>query len=200
MSETQYYDKDGNEVKLPKGDEGKPTPKDGDKSFTQEQVDDIVKGRVAREQDKFKDYDALKVKAGELDSLKQKHDSLESENTKYKDSIQVTYDTAIEAIPEDKRSLIPDEYNLLAKLNYINTNKSTLMVVAKVEKKDDDEAGDEFNADGTPKKPVTPKKEDKSKGEGGLFGGKYKTALEYAEADPKAYLVWRKNENGKPGL
>lgn len=200
MSETIYYDKDGKEIQGPKPGEGSPKPNDGDKSFTQEQVDDIVKGRVAREQEKFKDYDAIKVKAGELDSLKQKHDSLESENTKYKDSIQVTYDTALEAIPEDKRSLIPDEYNLLAKLNYINTNKSTLMAVAKPTKEEENEEGDEFNADGTPKKPVTPKKEDKSKGEGGLFGGKYKTALEYAEADPKAYLTWRKSSSSKSGL
>lgn len=194
MSDTIYYDKDGTVIPGPKPEEGKPAPKDGDKTFSQTQVDDIVKGRVAREQEKFKDYDALKTKSGEYDSLKQKHDSLESENNKYKDSIQGTYDTALEGIPEDKRSLIPDEYNLLAKLNYINTNKTSLMVTVK-ETDEDDGEGEKFNADGTPKKPKTPKPEDKDKGEGGKFGGKFKTALEYAEAEPVAYLKWRKGEN-----
>lgn len=193
MSDTIYYDKDGTVIPGPKPEEGKPAPKDGDKTFSQEQVDDIVKGRVAREQEKFKDYDALKTKSGEYDSLKQKHDSMESENNKYKDSIQVSYDTALEAIPEDKRSLIPDEYNLLAKLNYINTNKATLMVTVKPSEEDDGE-GEKFNADGTPMKPKTPKPEDKDKGEGGLFGGKYKTALEFANSEPKKYLEWKKSQ------
>ena len=185
-------DKDGNIIPTPIEGEGTPTPaKDGDKVFTQAQVDDIVQGRVARAQDKFKDYDALKTKVSEYDSLKEKNNSLELDNTKYKDSIQGTYDTALEAISEDKRSLIPDEYNLLAKLNYISTNKAILM--PEVKPVVDGEG--ETNQDGTPKKPVTPSKEDKNKGEGGLFGGKYKTELEYANADSEGYLKWRKGQN-----
>lgn len=47
------------------GEGGEPEPK----SFTQEQVDQIVEKRLAKERGKYKDYDELKTKAMKLDEM-----------------------------------------------------------------------------------------------------------------------------------
>lgn len=45
-------------------------------TFTQEDVDRIVRERLARERDKFKDYDDLKAKASEADATKSDMDKV----------------------------------------------------------------------------------------------------------------------------
>lgn len=72
----------------------------GGRTFTQEQLDAIIADRLSRERDKFKDYDALKAAAGELEKLKQGQmteqqklqaqlDSLTKENTELKSRVQM---------------------------------------------------------------------------------------------------------------
>lgn len=66
-----------------------------DKTFTQAEVDSIVEGRLAREREKYADYDSLKDKAGKYDEIqakgktglekeKEKISSLEAELNKLK--------------------------------------------------------------------------------------------------------------------
>ena len=43
-----------------------------DKTFTQAEVDSIVEGRLAREREKYADYDSLKDKAGKYDEMQAK--------------------------------------------------------------------------------------------------------------------------------
>ena len=40
-----------------------------EKTFTQSEVDTIVKDRLAREREKYQDYEELKAKAARLDDL-----------------------------------------------------------------------------------------------------------------------------------
>jgi hypothetical protein len=58
-----------------------PTPGDGepDPTFSQADVDRIVKERVQRERAKFADYDALKAKAGEAATAEERIAALEAE-------------------------------------------------------------------------------------------------------------------------
>lgn len=66
-----------------------------DKTFTQAEVDSIIEGRLAREHEKYADYDSLKDKAGKYDEMqakgktdlekeKEKSSSLEAELNKLK--------------------------------------------------------------------------------------------------------------------
>jgi hypothetical protein len=52
------------------GDGGVAATAAAGKTFTQGELDQIVKDRLTRERSKYGDYDALKAKAGELDQLK----------------------------------------------------------------------------------------------------------------------------------
>lgn len=52
--------------------EGAETPPEGGKTFTQEQIDDIVEKRLAREREKFADYDDLKKQVAALADEKKK--------------------------------------------------------------------------------------------------------------------------------
>lgn len=61
------------EANAPKGDEQKPQ----EQTFTQADVDKIVKERVSRERAKFSDYDDLKAKAGEKQTAEERLAELE---------------------------------------------------------------------------------------------------------------------------
>lgn len=52
---------------------------DNEKTFTQEELNAIVEQRLMRERDKFKDYDTLKTRVGELDTLKARLDAVQNE-------------------------------------------------------------------------------------------------------------------------
>lgn len=60
------------------GDQGGQEGKEADQSFTQADVDRIVRERVKRERDKFSDYDDLKAKAGEKATADERIADLES--------------------------------------------------------------------------------------------------------------------------
>lgn len=59
-----------------------PAGKDG--TFTQEQVNDIVAARVAREDAKFADYDELKAKAEQADALQKQLNDMTAEAERQK--------------------------------------------------------------------------------------------------------------------
>jgi hypothetical protein len=59
------------------------------------------------------------------------------------------------------------------KISFINKNRAHLTLVVKA--------------------PVTPPAPDIPKGDAGLYGGKYKTLMEYANNDPQGYLAFRKS-------
>nr|DAL06362.1 MAG TPA: Major head protein [Caudoviricetes sp.] len=58
-------------------------PEAAAKTFTQEEVDKLVEGRIWREREKFKDYETLKGKAAKLDEIEEASKSeLEKANEK----------------------------------------------------------------------------------------------------------------------
>ena len=164
---------DGTPVQPNDGTKVTPPATEG-KIFSQDQVNDIVAGRLAKEKDKYKDYDALKTKAGEYDSLKPKYDSLESANQTSQTVLKEAYEGLLKSVAEDKKSLIPDQLNEAEKIKYITRNQALLFNVKAIEK------------------PVTPTAPEQNKGQAGLFGGKYNSLGEWAAKDPKGYLEYRK--------
>ena len=44
-----------------------------EKTFTQAEMDSIIEGRLAREREKYADYDSLKEKAGKYDAVSYTH-------------------------------------------------------------------------------------------------------------------------------
>lgn len=80
-------------------DEPNPTPEGGDgkepeKTLTQEQVNKIVEERLARERQKYADYDDLKTKAAEYDKLEE---SKKSEEQKLLERIEAAEKRAEQA-------------------------------------------------------------------------------------------------------
>ncbi|BDQ01944.1 MAG: hypothetical protein KatS3mg036_0498 [Ignavibacterium sp.] len=141
-----------------------------EKTFTQDEVNQIIQARLAKEKDKYKDYESLKSQIAELEQLKEKSSKLESETSNLNSVLQEVYDSLVQSVDEDKRTLIPEQLSLADKIKYINSNRATLL---------------------TPQ-PKTPPKEPNPKGEPGLFGGKYSTLVEFASKDPKGYYEARK--------
>jgi len=152
------------------------TPKKEDnKRFTQEEVNSIVAGRLAKEKEKYHDYDAIKNELNELREVKNKYTELEKSSKIHLDTLTEVYAGITAELDDEKKSLIPEELSLTEKIRYINKNRKTFQVRQVIN---------------------TPPKEDTSKGEAGLFGGKYRTMQEYAQNDPVNYLKWR-NSGGK---
>jgi hypothetical protein len=143
------------------------------KTFTQDEVNQIVSGRLSKEKEKYADYDTLKTKASEVTTLQEKLTSLETEKVTFDSTLKDVYDSLIQSVDDSKKSLIPDQLSLADKIKYINLNRSTLLPAQVINSQ-------------------TPPKPEGEKGEGGLFGGKYKTIGEYASADPKGYIAARK--------
>lgn len=76
-----------------------PTP-DGGKTFTQEQIDDIVEKRLAREREKYADYDDLKSQVATLVAEKKK---LEDEGKSDSDKVSEQL-AALQKQLEDEKS------------------------------------------------------------------------------------------------
>ena len=141
------------------------------KKFTQEDVNSIVAGRLAKEKEKYQDYDTLKTEVGELREVKTKYVELEKSSKTNLDTLNEVYTGLTSELDDEKKSLIPEELSLTDKIKYINKNRKTFQIRQVIN---------------------TPPREDAPKGEAGLYGGKYKTIQEWATNDPKGYLEWRK--------
>ena len=177
MENTQNTEVGNTQTQQPVDSGADSTPKKTeDKKFTQEDVNAIVAGRLAKEREKFADYDSLKTRVGELQEIKEKYTKLSETAKVNEDTLSEVYNGLTAELDEEKKNLIPDNLSLTDKIKYINKNRKTFQVKQVIQ---------------------TPAPEDKSKGEAGLYGGKYKTMQEFAQADPKGYLEWRKNSLSK---
>lgn len=149
------------------------TPIKEETTFTQDEVNSIVTGRLKKEREKYSDYDSLKTQASELEEIKIKYDDLTAKDKVNEDTLGEVYTSLTEGIEEDKKSLIPDQLSLVEKIKYVSRNNKVFATKVIVK---------------------TPEPEDKSKGEAGLYGGKYKTVQDWAQHDPVGYLKWRKTQ------
>lgn len=69
----------------------------GSTTFTQEQVNDIVAKRLAREDAKYADYDQLKEKAAQADALQEQLDRLSAENERQRLVSQIANEKGVPA-------------------------------------------------------------------------------------------------------
>lgn len=70
-----------------------PPPPSGDKTFTQDQLDKVVGERLARERDKFADYEDVKAKAARLDEIENEKRSDVEKLTGERDTLKGERDT-----------------------------------------------------------------------------------------------------------
>jgi len=151
------------------------------KTFTQEQLNDIVEGRLARQRQEFEkryvDYDSYKSSHEQLNSFKSELDSLKNSSAKANESLQLVHDNLMAQISDEKKSLIPESLNVPDKIIYIQKNSKHLL---------------SQTIQGQ-----TPPPEDKTIGDPGLIMGKYKDSMDFAQADPKGFLEWLKKERNQ---
>ena len=101
--------------------------KNEEKKFTQQQMNEIISTRVNEVKSKFADYDALKEKAIKVDALNTDVAKKTEDLNKVNETLTTTYNSLLEKIPEDKRTLIPDELTVSQKLSYISKNMAILI-------------------------------------------------------------------------
>ncbi len=105
-----------------------------EKLFTQDELNNIIKKRL----DKFSDYDELlqykntaeQEKLSEVEKLQKQIAELEPYKNQVENAnniLEQLLNTELEAIAEDKRGLIPQQFSTSEKLEYINQNKQFLM-------------------------------------------------------------------------
>lgn len=70
---------------------------ENEKTFTQEELDSIIEGRLARERQKYADYEDLRAKASKSDALQAKLTALEKEGTVRQVREKVAKDTSVPA-------------------------------------------------------------------------------------------------------
>lgn len=89
-----------------------PAGKDG--TFTQQQVNDIVAARVAREDAKFQDYDELKAKAERADELQKQLDDMITETERQKLVAQIANEKGVPAALLQNAGDTPEEISQAA--------------------------------------------------------------------------------------
>jgi hypothetical protein len=105
-----------------------------EKLFTQDELNNIIKKRL----DKFSDYDELlqykntaeQEKLSEVEKLQKQIAELEPYKNQVENAnniLEQLLNNELEAIAEDKRGLIPQQFSTSEKLEYINQNKQFLM-------------------------------------------------------------------------
>jgi hypothetical protein len=101
--------------------------KNEEKKFSQQQVNEIVSSRINEVKSKFADYETLKVQASKVDSLNTETAKKTEELNKVTETLTTTLNSFLEKIPENKRTLIPDELTVAQKVTYISKNMTILM-------------------------------------------------------------------------
>ena len=99
-----------------------PNKTEDDKKFTQEDVNSIVAGRLAKEKEKYQDYDSLKTEVSELREVKTKYTELEKSSQIHLDTLSEVYTGLTSDLDDEKKNLIPEELSLTDKIKYINKN------------------------------------------------------------------------------
>jgi len=90
--------------------EGTETPPEGGKTFTQEQIDDLVEKRLAREREKYADYDDLKSQVKALADEKKK---LEDEGKSDSEKVSEQLTALKEQLEEEKQARTQSEAEAL---------------------------------------------------------------------------------------
>ncbi len=86
-------------------------PNAGGKTFTQAELDQIIKDRLDREREKYKDFDALKSKAAEFDKLQ---DANKSELEKAQETARKAEEKGAAALSAANERLVRAEVKLIA--------------------------------------------------------------------------------------
>lgn len=74
-----------------------PTAAEPERTFTQSEMDAIIRDRLKREREKFADYDALKEKAGRFDAAEEAQKSELQKATERADALQSQLDSMLKA-------------------------------------------------------------------------------------------------------
>lgn len=161
-----------------------PVTADAGKHFTPEQVEQIVKERLARDREARKDENAEKALEAER-KLEEAKAALQTANTQIETlrgtsataeemaaKIKASHAKIIESIPPEKRKYIPSGYSEAEQIGFITQNNELFFTSAPVVKSPE-----------TPP-PVNPQ----GAGGGGdpKFGG-YTSLVEWAQRDPHGY-------------
>ena len=146
-------------------------------NFSLADLDEIVKSRLAREREKYSDYEDLKTRASELAKEKASWETekeIGAESTKALKKVLTTLETEI---ADEKKSLIPENLPIYEKINYIVKNKSFL-------------TNTQAEAPVVPATIPTPQKATQPPTVNKYGDGKYATLIEFAQKDPVAYREW----------
>ena len=88
-----------------------------EKTFTQAEIDAIIEGRLAREKQKYADYESLKEKADKYDEFQQQNKSELQKATEKADALQAELDTLKkEGTVRQVREKVSKELNIPAEL------------------------------------------------------------------------------------
>ena len=161
------------------------TSQDG-KTFTEAQVEQIVKDRLTRDREARKldaetEAEAIRAKAEkaqtELATATEKLKALEGTSATAAEisaKVETSWQEIEKAIPEDKRKLIPSKYSAAEKIEYLAQNRGAFFPEAGIV---------------TPQSP-SPAQVVQSGGEG-KYGG-YSGIEQWAQHDPMGYLKAQK--------
>lgn len=170
------------------GQTAKPDNQQEKKLFTQSELDEIVKSRVNKEKEKYKEFDNYKKKATEYEVLRQENAEFKSRIEGYKeieDSYSANYKELEASLTDIQKKLIPSEYSIVKKIKFINDLKAASVTEEPKETNSTTQPTLKFaNAVLPGTQPVV--KQGATKG---IYGdGKYSTFEEYARNDPKGLL------------
>ncbi|MBQ3979969.1 MAG: phage capsid protein, partial [Lachnospiraceae bacterium] len=73
------------------------TAAEPERTFTQSEMDAIIRDRLKREREKYADYDALKEKAGRFDAAEEAQKSELQKATERADALQAQLDSMLKA-------------------------------------------------------------------------------------------------------
>lgn len=157
-------------------------------SFTQAEFDEIIKSRLKTERNNYKDYGDLKKKSLEYEALKHEHEELKSKVTAMADLeklIESQYNSEVEGLNDMQKALIPSDYSLTKKMEFVKNLKSAMTPNTKSDPNSAQQVV--VNIPGSVlNKPTNDKIE--------LPGG-FKTVEEYAWKDPKGYMKWANSQS-----
>lgn len=160
------------------------TPAPAEKNFTQEQVEQIVKERLARDREARKEDAVTKAEAAEAAKVKAEEQLKEA--TAKIEALQGTSATAEEiakkveaswvtieaAIPDELKKLVPTKLSPADKIEYISTNHGVF-----------------FPAATKPNTPAPPVVNGHVSVKGDLGG--FTSELEFAQRDPRGFMKWK---------
>lgn len=100
------------------------------------QLNSYKEAEEQKERDRLKrkeDYEKLSQKyESDLTEYKTLKEQLEAENNQLQAALSVTYESMLEEIPEERQSLIPENFTISQKIEYLTKNKNLLIPEKKI--------------------------------------------------------------------